>query len=249
MGVGVSSRQFVRSKYVFNYGVVEDIPVGSVVGLTGGYQYKNNSERLYLGLRLAHGRFFRAGYVSANFEYGSFIRNSHAEQSVLVAEVNYFTNLLVLGNWKFRQFAKPQATLGFNRFSTESININDANGIRGFNTVSNAQTQRMMCTLQSQFYSPWKVLGFRFGPYLISSFGVLGNNTSGFRESHVYSQFSLGVLIKNEYLSFATFQISLAYYPIIPSEGMNVLKFNPSSTTDFGLPTFDFGKPAMVPYK
>ena len=48
--IGISTRKYVQDKYIFKFGVTEDVPVGNVYGLTGGYQVRNNSGRLYLGL-------------------------------------------------------------------------------------------------------------------------------------------------------------------------------------------------------
>ncbi len=94
------------------------MPVGRVFSLTGGYQTKNNSGRIYLGMRVYFGNYNEWGYLSSNFEYGTFFHSSHSEQGVLTVGVNYFTGLFEIGKWKFRQFVKPQMTIGINRFST-----------------------------------------------------------------------------------------------------------------------------------
>ena len=46
-GIGLSNRKYVQDKYLFKYGITEDVPVGKVYALTGGYQTKNNINRLY----------------------------------------------------------------------------------------------------------------------------------------------------------------------------------------------------------
>ena len=92
------------------------MPIGKVFSLTGGYQEKNNTGRLYLGARISFGNYYPWGYLSSNFEYGTFFQASHAEQGVFSAGVNYFTGLVEIGKWKFRQFVKPQVTIGINRF-------------------------------------------------------------------------------------------------------------------------------------
>jgi hypothetical protein len=248
-GIGISRRKYVQDKYIFRYGVIEDVPVGFVYGLTGGYQVRDNIGRLYTAARISFGNYNEWGYLSCDFEYGTFFRASLAEQGVFTAGVNYFTDLFEIGNWKFRQFVKPQFTLGINRFPYENITINNENGIRGFSTSALTGTKKMVLTLQIQSYSPWNVLGFHFGPYLIYSLGILGNDGTGFKNSHMYSQFGLGVLIKNEYLVFNTFQISLSFYPFIPGDGNNIFKTNSNTTTDFGFRDFIIGKPAPVSYQ
>jgi len=104
-------------------------------------------------------------------------------------------------------------------------------------------------SFQTQTYSPWEVLGFHFGPYLICSLGVLGDGPKGFRNSKIYSQIGIGVLIKNENLIINTFQFSISFYPLIPGNGQDIIKINSFSTTDFGLRDFEIGKPAIVVFK
>ena len=248
-GAGISSRKYVQDKYIFNYGITEDVPAGKVYGLTGGYQVKNNIGRLYLGIRFSYGNYNELGYLSSNFEYGTFYRSFHSEQSVFTASLNYFTDLFEIGNWKFRQFVKPQLTLGINRLASEHITINNENGLRGFNSTTLVGKKKIVVTLQTQSYAPWNVLGFHFGPYLIYSGGLLGNEISGFRNSHVYSQFGFGVLIKNEFLVINNFQLSIAFFPVIPGSGSDIIKLNSNSTTDFGYLDFIIGKPGPVGYQ
>ena len=246
---GISSRKYVQDKYIFKYGVIEDVPVGSVYSLTGGYQVKNNAGRLYLSMRVFFGNYNEWGYLSSNFEYGTFFHASHSEQGILTVGVNYFTGLFEIGKWKFRQFVKPQMTIGINRYSSDSLTLNDSYGLDGFNSPVLSGTNRLLFTLQTQSYAPWNFIGFRFGPYLTYSLGMLSDAITGFRNSKVYSQVGLGVLIKNENLVFNTFQISISFYPLIPGKGQNVLKMNSFKTTDFGFRDFEIGKPAGMIYQ
>ena len=79
--------------------------------------------------------------------------------------------------------------------------------------------------------------------------GMLGNATSGFKNSKVYTQFGLGVLIRNENLALVTLQLSVTYYPSIPGEGENIFKLNAFKTADFGLRDFETGKPSTVDFR
>ncbi len=247
--IGLSTRKYVQDKYIFKYGVIEDVPVGRVYALTGGYQVKNNSGRLYLGMRVYFGNYNEWGYLSSNFEYGTFFHESHTEQGVFTAGVNYFTGLFEIGKWKFRQFVKPQLTIGMKRYSTDSLTLNDGYGLDGFNSTALSGTNRLLFTLQTQSYAPWNFLGFRFGPYLTYSLGMLSDAVTGFKKSKVYSQIGLGVLIKNENLVFNTFQISISFYPLIPGRGQDVFKMNSFKTTDFGFRDFEIEKPATMTYQ
>jgi hypothetical protein len=246
---GISTRKYVQDKYIFKYGITEDVPIGKVYSLTGGYQKKNNTGRIYIGARISSGHYYPWGYFSYNCEYGNFFHGSHVEQAALTTSVNYFTGLFEIGKWNFRQFVKPQVTIGLNRFASDSLTINDSYGLDGFNSTSLSGTSRLLLTIQTQSYAPWNFIGFRFGPYLNLSFGMLGNSETGFKNGKVYSQIGLGVLIKNENLVINTFQISIAFYPLIPGKGQNVFKMNSFRTTDFGFRDFEIGKPATVVFQ
>ena len=210
---------------------------------------KNNAGRLYLGGGVSFGNYYEWGYLSSNFEYGTFFNASHANKVVFTAGIDYFTGIVEIGKWKFRQFVKPQITIGINRFSYDSLTLNDGYGLDGFNSSVLSGTNRLLFTLQTQSYAPWNFLGFRFGPYLNCSLGMIGDDASGFKNSKVYSQIGLGVLIKNENLVFNTFQISVSFYPSIPGIGQNVFKMNSFRTTDFGFRDFEIGKPGEIIYQ
>ena len=248
-GFGISTRKYIQDKFIFNFGLTEDVPVGKVYSITAGYQSRSRTGRLYLGARFSLGNYHPWGYLSSDFEYGTFFHGSKTEQGVFTAGINYFSELKEIGKWKFRQFVKPRLTIGINRFSYDSLTIKDGVGIDGFSSSGLTGTNRLLLTLQTQSYAPWNVAGFRFGPYLVYSVGMLGNAVTGFKNSRMYSQIGLGVLIKNDNLVFNVFQFSISYYPEIPGYGQDVLKLNSFKTTDFGLRDFVIEKPGSVVFQ
>ncbi len=247
--IGISQRKYVQDKFIFNFGLIEDIPIGKVFSLTGGYQERNNTGSLYLGARVAFGNYYSWGYLSSNFEYGTYFRQSHSRQGIFSANIIYFTGLLEIGKWKFREFVKPQLILGINRLSYDSLTLNDGYGLDGFNSPSLSGNSRMIFTMQSQAYAPWNFIGFRFGPFISCSIGMLSDRETGFKNSKVYAKIGVGILIKNDYLVFSTFQLSLAFYPVIPGKGENVFKVNSFRTNDFIIGDYIIGKPAPIHYQ
>ena len=247
--IGISTRKYVQDKYIFKFGVPEDVPIGKVYSLTGGYQKRNNIDRTYLSARISFGNYYSWGYFSTNIEYGTFFRASQTEQAVFKADINYFTGLFEIGRWRFRHFVKPHITIGINRFSYDSLTINNRYGLDGFNSSILSGNSRLLLTMQTQLYAPWSIIGFKFGPYFSYSLGMLGDIKTGFTNSKVYSQIGLGVLIKNENLIINTFQFSISYYPSIPGVGYDVFKTNSFKSTDFGFRDFEIGKPEIVVYR
>ncbi|OYQ37319.1 hypothetical protein CHU92_08465 [Flavobacterium cyanobacteriorum] len=249
--VGLTSRGFVQDKFLFNYDIVEDIPVGKIYALTAGTQQKNNENRIYLGGRYAFGNYYNWGYFSANAELGSFFYKNRTDQTVLRFEALYFTNILNCGKWRFRQFIKPVLVFGDNRLPiiTDQLNLSGDTGIQGFDSPTLLGTKKATLTLQTQSYSPWNFFGFRLNPFANFTFGVLGDEQTKLYESKIYSKIGLGLLIYNDYLVFNSFQLSIAFYPSIPNVGENLFRTNTFQNTDITLPDFQVGKPVVVPYR
>ncbi len=249
-GIGLSMRKFVVDKFIFKNGVPEDIPIGKIYGLTSGYQYKNNVGRFYLGSRFSFGNYYKFGFLSLNFEMGTFFDKSVTNQTAFSFQANYFTYLIEIGKWKLRQFIKPQLIIGINRQNSigDQLTINGDFGIRGFNSAVYG-TKKMIMTFQTQAYSPWNLWGFQLNPYFNYTIAMLGNATNGLQKSRAFSKIGIGLLINNDFLVFRTFQISLAYYPNIPGNGENIFKTNSFETTDFGLQDFGLDKPRTVIFK
>lgn len=247
--IGISTRKYVQQKFLFKFGITEDVPIGNVFNVTGGFHKQNDTIRNYLGARFSFGKYYTWGYLSSNIEYGAFSMATKIEQGAVKAGINYFTGLIEIDRWKFRQFVKPEITIGLNRFASDNLTINEGYGLDGFHSTTLSGIQRILLTLQTQAYAPWNFIGFYFGPYVMCSMGMLGNATSGFKNSKVYTQFGLGVLIRNENLALVTLQLSVAYYPSIPGEGENIFKMNSFKAADFGLRDFETGKPSTVEFR
>jgi hypothetical protein len=247
--IGISTRKYVQDKYIFLFGIPEDIPIGKVYSLTVGYQEKNSTSRVYAGARVSFGYYHTWGYLSANFEFGTFFRSSQRQQGVFSANIIYFTGLVELGKWKFRQFVKPQVIIGSKRFAYDSLTLNDGYGLNGFKSNALKGTSRILFTVQTQSYAPWEFLGFRFGPFINCTLGILGDETYGFKNRQVYAQIGLGILIKNDYLVLNAFQLSISFYPVLPGGENGLFKFNSYRTSDFGFGDFDIEKPAIVRFQ
>ncbi len=247
-GIGISTRKYRTDQYIFNFGITEDIPIGKAFGITSGYRHRFSNNQWYFGARASWGNYFSWGYLSSNFEYCTFLNKSKFEQGVIIAELNYFTRLIEVGKWRFRQFIKPQMTFGISRFPLEKLKLTTDNGIRGFNNDEISGIHRLLIFIQTQAYAPWSIIGFRFGPFFNCTMAMLADQENGFQNSRLYSQFSLGVLIKNDYLLLSALQLSFSFYPLIPGSGNNLVKVNRYKTYYYNLTDFEINKPSIINY-
>lgn len=248
--IGISSRQYYQDKFLFNYDIIEDVPYGKTLALTIGNQEKFGINRLYLGSKIAFGKKYTFGYLSSSAEFGSFFKSGITQQSAIKLELNYFTDLIPLGKWKIRQFIKPSYIWGSNRLNSEKdlLSLNENFGIQGFNSPITG-TQKWVINFQTQTYTPGNWNGFRFSPYFNTTFGSLLNNDRAFLKTKIFSKFSIGFLINNDYLVFNSFQISFSYYPSIPFSGNNIFKTNSFENSDLSISDFQVSKPSYINYE
>lgn len=242
-GIGYSSRFYNTEKYLFKYGQTEDVPSGRMLGATIGYREKNGSGTWYAGFTAGIGDYTSLGYFSAIGQYGTYFYTARPRESAVKINGSYFTPLLTAGKWKLRQFLRIESVLGIDRVSNEVITFKDE--LNGFEEYPYG-TSRITVSFQTQSYAPVDFYGFRFGPYLVASFGMLGENGKAFSRSRVYSLFGLGLLVRNDYLALSNFQLSFAFYPELPGKGVDVFKYNPLRSSNFSLPDFDLEKPSTV---
>lgn len=249
--IGIYSQKFYQDKYLFRFGIIEDIPYGKVFSVTGGVENKNRVNRAYFGGRFSYGDYFDFGYLQGNIEIGSFFNGKKTEQSIYKFEANYFTNLFPIGSWKFRQFIKPVLVLGTNRLNTtqDRLNLIDVNGIPGFNSAPLIGTKKFLTTFQTQSYNQNNWCGFNFSPFMNFTFGFLDQGDYKFFSNKMYSQIGVGVLINNNYLVFSSFQISFSYYPSLPIDGSNIIKTNAFQNSNIEYHDFQIGQPSVVPYQ
>jgi predicted PurR-regulated permease PerM len=239
--VSITSRKYYRDRYVFNYGVVEDIPAGIMAGITIGREYQQKS-RFYVGWNAGMGNYFPYGYLGTQLSFGTFRTETGIHQGIFSGRITYFTRLLSFGNWKIRQFIRPSFVFGINNSPADNQPLRI--GIKGFESIESQASGLFIMSLQTQSYAPWDIAGFHFGPFFFSHIGILGKDFQ--RGKHVYSLLGFGVLIKNEYLMFNTFQVSLSFYPFIPDAGTNILRMNAYRTSDYGFRDFEVSKPGIV---
>lgn len=247
--IGISRQKYYQDNYIFNFNITEDVPYGEKVSFVFGHQQKNSSSRFYSGITLAQGKRYSFGYVSAFTEWGSFYNNGITEQTAFKVGASYISPLRHIGTWRVRHFVKPTYIWGNNRDESfkDQLRLNDYYGIEGFGSQAYG-TQKWVVSLQTQSYMPGNWNGFRFSPYINVTAGSLAARNA-FLDSKVYSKFTLGVQINNDYLVFSSFQISFSYYPTIPFEGDNIFKTNNFSNDDFLIEDYMLGKPSFIRYE
>ncbi len=246
--LSISSNKYVQTKYLFNYGIIEDIAVGKQFSITGGYQWREEKNRPYVGAKFALGNYINEHFYGISTEWGSYFNQEKLEQTVFRTDLLYFSKAFEIKDWKFRQFVNAEIVYGSHRldYGKDRITLNGKYGIDGFHSYSLKGTKKILFSIQTQSYAPGHFLGFRFSPYLSAAFGWIGEKNQKFVSDNMYSKIAAGIMINNDYLIFQNIQLSIAFYPTIPGIGRNIIKTNNIKNDTFELMQFNDLKPSTV---
>ncbi|TPE43730.1 BamA/TamA family outer membrane protein [Pontibacter mangrovi] len=249
--VGYSIRKYYKDRFVFGFGRTEDIPVGTLFSVTGGYQDGNIWDRRYVASSLSFAKYGPAfGYLYSRVGYGTFIRDDRWEQGVLDLETMYFTRLGEWGNWKLRHYLLGRGTFGINRYPEELLSINNGNGVRGFRSDLVRGTRRVSFNYEANLFTPLSLLGFRLATFVYADLAWLsyGNQSSPFKEKP-YRSYGLGFRFRNEFLSFSTIQVTFGYYPQLPpNSNMRDFRLYESSAPFYDFSNFQFSRPGVAEF-
>ncbi|ARS36396.1 hypothetical protein CA264_13665 [Pontibacter actiniarum] len=249
--VGYSIRKYYKDRFIFGFGRTEDIPVGTLFTVTGGYQDGSIWDRKYFSTSLSFAKYgTNFGYLYGKAGYGSYIRDDRWEQGVLDVETMYITKLSERGNWKLRHYLLGRGTIGIDRHPEELLSINDDSGVRGFRSDLVRGTRRITFNYEANLYTPLSLLGFRLATFVFADVAWLstGNQSSPFKESP-YRSYGVGFRLRNEFLSFSTIQITLSYYPKLPpNDNLRDFRIYESSATHYDLRDFQFNRPGVADF-
>lgn len=249
--LGYSIRKYYKDRYLFGFGRTEDIPTGTLLSLTTGYENGDLRNRKYLGASLSLAKYQTDfGYLYAKASYGSFLRDGQWEQGVLQLETLYFTKLSEWGNWKLRQFIWGRGTWGINRNPEELLSIDDENGLRGFRSNLLRGSRRVALNYEANLYTPFSLFGFKLATVVFADVAWLsaGNKSSPFKDAP-YQGYGIGLRFRNEYLSFSTIQLSLSYYPNLPpNENIRAFRIFNTSRPYYDFQDFQFTRPGVADF-
>jgi hypothetical protein len=246
VSVGISTRSYFKDVLIYGFGRTEDVPYGGMLSLTGGLESNEFGRRLYTGIKASRGKYFNNfGYLVTSLDAGSFITQKRWQEGVLRVETNYFSRLFMLRTWRVRQFVNIRFTKGIGRFDTEFIDISNTNGIRGIGNLALRGTKSIVLNLETVFFTPINLLGFQIASFMYADLGMITPANINLFAGQLFQGYGLGFRLRNENLTFNTFQFRLGYYPNIPNNNA-VLRTQFSGIPSLRLSDFDIRAPEVV---
>lgn len=244
-----SIQKYTKTKLIYGYGRTEDIPYGSLFKVTVGREYNEFKQRTYLATEVSLGKSNRTlGYFYTYAGFGTYLNKDYTEQGLLSLGVNYFSNLINVGNSKLRNFVNIHYTRGFGRYSNELLKFNTNNGFSGFTNDSIGGTQRLYISLESVLFSPINFYGFKFAFFAFTDLSYLSGTTERIGNGYALSSIGLGIRMRNDNLVFNTLQIRIGYFPNPP----NYSRISPITISGEQMlkpDNFEPGPPSIIPYR
>jgi len=246
LGVGFSNRRYKRDFLIYGFGITEDVPYGYLATLVTGFE---NSDvfgtRQYLGIKVAKGQYIgKAGYLYGLVNAGAYSNGTTG----LGIESNYFSTLHTFHKrTQVRHFVNIRYSLGLDRYTGEFVNVNRENGILDVNSDKLFGTKKLGIGYQIVFFSRLNFLGFRIAPFFQTDFALVSPTTQLLFNKAPYTGVGIGIRLRNENLTFNTFQIKLSYFPNIPD--IRTLDFTFNNTYNLRLRDFDISAPEIVPFR
>ncbi|MBU2493046.1 MAG: hypothetical protein KJ571_10520 [Bacteroidetes bacterium] len=213
--IGYSNRKYHQDHYIFGLGKTEDIPLVHMITFLYGYEVGSNSSRPYYGLKTGYSfHNYPLGYFYGGFQIGAFRSNQKWLNLTYILEVMYFSNLNVVGKWKWRHYIGSRYSYRYDPIRPHDIlNINNEGGIRGFSDNYLKGAKKLVLNYEVDIFAPFQLLGFKLAFITFADLGLISSNNNTLFTSKLYQGYGIGFRIKNEHLIFPAFQFMFGFYP------------------------------------
>ena len=245
----ISNQGFYKSHLIYGFGKTEDIPYGHMIQLIGGYEINEFNNRPYFGVTLSQGNYLwqKGGYLFSRLELGSFFESGNNQQGLFAITAKYFTPLITSYRFKFRYFANFNYKTGIRRFDEEYVSIENQQGLIGLTSPNLKGIQKMTLNIEAVTFTPYYFWGFRFVFFGFADLGMIGPGDKSIFTNNLYSGLGVGIRLRNERLVFNTFQIRLAFYPLVP-DGADWQYLQVSGEQKLKMDNFYIANPKIIDY-
>lgn len=243
--VSYTSLNFLKTTNIYLFNVTEDIPVGLLISLTAGKDYTEFETRNYASFKASFGKYFDFGFLSLDAETsGFFNHSSNLENHITRIQGTYFSPLFTLGKTNNRWFLEVDYVTAQNLSIPITFDLSSEDRIRDINGNFVLGDKLFNSTVESVYFLPGQLAGFRFAPYIHSDIGVLNESRSSKVNDLVYLNTGIGMRIRNENLVINTFDIRGTYFPRSPA-GNRSFGFTISFSTPVLFSSFRVTKPLL----
>jgi hypothetical protein len=218
ISTGITRQGFRKDNMIYTYGKTEDVPYGFRINLTSGLEWVQSVRRPYLAAAASYGTYLKnTSYVFGIIHLGTYFNNG-PEQGAFKMQLQYFSALYYHNRFQYRNFINFSFIHGINRLDGEYTTLANQGGIMGLTSPFLRGNDKAVLNLESVWFSPYVLLGFRFAFFGGLDLGLVKRQENNFANSRFFSGLSVGIRMRNERLVFDTFVLKFAFYPGMPAD-------------------------------
>jgi hypothetical protein len=213
--MSIFRQDFYKTQYVYGFGRNEDVPEGVSATVTGGWTNKQQRVRPYMGLDLQLNYFAKNDdYFNYTFRVGGYSYKRRYEDIDILMNLDFFSRMKNLGRkWRQRTFLSAGITTQINKELNEPLLLESPYGLQEFEDIRLGGDHRITVKAESVFFNNWRVLSFRFAPFVFGNASLLTPIAASLNQSKYYSTVGAGVRTRNESLIFGTLEFRAYYFP------------------------------------
>jgi len=240
-------QDFIKTQYIYGFGITEDIPHGYNVSVTGGWWEQKGLQRPYAGITADYYVAKRAGsFCQYYLRTGSFLDGSKMDDATFMVGASYFSKLFFSGtDFKIRQYVRATYARIFNPLTYEPLRLDNPFGLRDFGTDSAQGFERISLQSETIFYTRYKIYGFRLAPFLYVDAAILRDQKTPLVKGDLYPGFGGGFRTRNENIIFGTIEVKAEFFPR-PVVGQPLFKFLVASDLKYRYRTTYIHAPDIV---
>jgi hypothetical protein len=240
-------QEFIKTQYIYGFGITEDVPYGYNVSLTGGTWRQNDLVRPYAGITADYYTAHASGqFCQYYLRAGAMKNGKRLNDAAVMIGASRFARVIFSGtDVKIRPYFRATYARIFNPLTYEPLRLNNPFGLREFGSDSAQGFERLSFQTEATFFTRYKVYGFRLAPFVYADGAFLRGADEPFAKSGFYPSVGGGLRTRNENLIFGTIEARLSVFPR-PVEGQPAIKFIIASDLQFRYRTTYIHKPDIV---
>ncbi len=207
-------QDFIKTQYIYGFGVTEDVPYGYNISLTAGWWKQLDLSRPYAGVNVDY---YVAKSEGAFAQYylrtGAYFHQNTVQDASILAGFRYFSKLIFTGNVKIRESIRATYTQLFNRITSEPLRIDNPFGLREVGTDSLYGIQRASVQTETTVFTNIRLYKFKLAPFVYADVSALRAEHDPFSQTNIYTGIGGGLRTRNESLIFGTIELKAIWFP------------------------------------
>jgi hypothetical protein len=201
-----------KTKYLYAFGINEDVPEGLTLTFTGGYTRKQTLNRPFISFDIESSTFnSRENYYSYSLRGEGYLYDKNLQDVNLFGALTYFDHLKSIGSkWNQRTFVNISIAKQINTLLNEPLYLDSKYALPEYRNGDVGGSFRGSASIESVFYSPWHLSSFRFAPFLFTDGGIFSPYSSN--STNIYNIVGGGLRTRNESLIFGTLELKGYYF-------------------------------------